>query len=244
VQTQRHSSSKSSGPPLPFNQSELIGGSELTRESILSAEAEAKERPHQNTQDQANETNEMNQDTVHVASDALTVSPLNLGSTTQSDNKNPVSIAEAGHKQRGDYSATLHSEGTPVTETTYAKNTELDPGVREPNLQPPGQAQLSFLRGIDEAEDQPSTRGSSNQVIRAIRDVGESLLELKTAYKNSREPIAPVHGRVFGVPLHVSILYASVDLIRCSTFDGSHLNGRIPLIVARCCGLRRASRQS
>ncbi|KAF1829203.1 hypothetical protein BDW02DRAFT_178819 [Decorospora gaudefroyi] len=32
-------------PPLPFNHSELIGGSELTRDSILSAETETKERP-------------------------------------------------------------------------------------------------------------------------------------------------------------------------------------------------------
>ncbi|CAN9375414.1 unnamed protein product [Alternaria alternata] len=32
-------------PPLPFNRSELIGGSELTRDSILSAETETKERP-------------------------------------------------------------------------------------------------------------------------------------------------------------------------------------------------------
>lgn len=32
-------------PPLPFNQSELLGGSELTRDSILSADTETKERP-------------------------------------------------------------------------------------------------------------------------------------------------------------------------------------------------------
>jgi hypothetical protein len=32
-------------PPLPFNHSELLGGSELTRDSILSAETETKERP-------------------------------------------------------------------------------------------------------------------------------------------------------------------------------------------------------
>jgi hypothetical protein len=32
-------------PPLPFNHSELIGASELTRDSILSAETETKERP-------------------------------------------------------------------------------------------------------------------------------------------------------------------------------------------------------
>jgi hypothetical protein len=32
-------------PPLPFNHSELIGGSEMTRDSILSAETETKERP-------------------------------------------------------------------------------------------------------------------------------------------------------------------------------------------------------
>jgi hypothetical protein len=32
-------------PPLPFNHSELIGGSELTRDSILSADTETKERP-------------------------------------------------------------------------------------------------------------------------------------------------------------------------------------------------------
>ncbi|EMD70175.1 hypothetical protein COCSADRAFT_32810 [Bipolaris sorokiniana ND90Pr] len=32
-------------PPLPFNQSEMIGGSELTRDSILSADTETKERP-------------------------------------------------------------------------------------------------------------------------------------------------------------------------------------------------------
>ncbi|KAL6707297.1 hypothetical protein ACN47E_004285 [Coniothyrium glycines] len=32
-------------PPLPFNHSELIGGSELTRDSILSAETETQERP-------------------------------------------------------------------------------------------------------------------------------------------------------------------------------------------------------
>jgi serine/threonine protein kinase len=83
-----------------------------------------------------------------------------------------------------------------------------------------------------------------SQIGRAIGDGGESILGLKTAYENARQERKAIPQRVFGVPLHLSIEYAYINLTQYPTFVGGYINGPIPIVIARCCEMTRSSRKT
>jgi hypothetical protein len=80
------------------------------------------------------------------------------------------------------------------------------------------------------------------QVVQATATVGDSILVLKNAYKASRQARKTMPQKVFGVPLRVSIRYASIELIQYPTSAGKFINGLIPVVVTRRCEMIRKSK--
>lgn len=150
-------------PPLPFNHSELLGGSELTRDSILSAETETRERPSsRSSRDSAR--------TGTGAETPLQEVPRRLGymspgpitpSRTPNAQKHPLATA---HNNYSTDDVAVGGVGTPKSDRSYNSRSR---GVTDASLQAAAAAKARAIERSDpqasqfEIADDTSNRGVS-----------------------------------------------------------------------------------
>ncbi|KNG51004.1 enoyl-CoA hydratase/isomerase family protein [Stemphylium lycopersici] len=129
-------------PPLPFNHSELIGGSELTRDSILSAETETKERPQSRSSASTAVTG------TGAETPLQQVSRGYISPSPQTPSRTPNALRQTLSSAQSNRSTGDARTSTPKSERSYTSRSKDDAGLSA--------AAAAKARAIEQSQPQAS----------------------------------------------------------------------------------------